>query len=144
MDDNKSKALAAALELRDHAVTYALLIAAAAASALFRVVPLACTGDRLVVAGAGVLRLAEGASCASVVPRATTGIASCMSLSHSGCISPLPIPRSTAASASGSLRRCSARASLSTAAGSPANSGCFRQRSMNCSKGAVSSASAST
>jgi hypothetical protein len=49
-------------------VTYALLLAAAAAATLFRVVPLACTGDRLAVAGAGVLRLAEGASCATIVP----------------------------------------------------------------------------
>jgi hypothetical protein len=38
------------------------------AAALFRVVPLACNGDRLAVAGAGVLRLADGVSCASVVP----------------------------------------------------------------------------
>jgi hypothetical protein len=49
-------------------VTYAILLAAAAAATLFRVVPLACTGDRLAVAGAGVLRLAEGASCATIVP----------------------------------------------------------------------------
>ncbi|HEV2642229.1 MAG TPA: hypothetical protein VGT98_05965 [Candidatus Elarobacter sp.] len=44
------------------------LIAAAAAATLFRVVPLACEGDRLVVAGAGVLRLAAGASCAAIAP----------------------------------------------------------------------------
>jgi hypothetical protein len=44
------------------------LIVAAAAAALFRVVPLACTGDRLAIAGGGVLRLAEGATCAAVVP----------------------------------------------------------------------------
>jgi hypothetical protein len=49
-------------------VTGALLLAAAAALTLFRVVPLACSGDRLAVAGAGVLRLADGASCASIVP----------------------------------------------------------------------------
>jgi hypothetical protein len=49
-------------------VTHALLLAAAAAVTLFRVVPLACSGDRLAVAGAGVLRLAEGATCASIVP----------------------------------------------------------------------------
>jgi hypothetical protein len=48
-------------------VTYALVLAAAAAT-LFRVVPLACSGDRLAVAGAGVLRLADGASCAGIVP----------------------------------------------------------------------------
>ncbi len=60
-------ALAAALELRDHAVNAAIVLAAAAAT-LFRVIPLACSGDRLAVAGAGVLRLAEGTSCAAVVP----------------------------------------------------------------------------
>ena len=60
-------ALAAALELRDHAVTHALIVGAAAA-ALFRIVPLACEGDRLVVAGAGVLRLAPGTSCAAIAP----------------------------------------------------------------------------
>ncbi len=38
------------------------------AGTLFRVVPLACTRDRLAIAGGAVLRLAEGASCASVVP----------------------------------------------------------------------------
>jgi hypothetical protein len=61
-------ALGAALELRDHAVTGALLLAAASALTLFRIVPLACSGDRLAVAGAGVLRLAGGATCADVVP----------------------------------------------------------------------------
>jgi hypothetical protein len=60
-------ALAAALELRDYTVTHALLIAAAAAT-VFRIVPLACSGDRLAVAGAGVLRLADGTSCSTVVP----------------------------------------------------------------------------
>jgi hypothetical protein len=60
-------ALGPALEFRDHAVTHALLLAAAAA-ALFRIVPLACSGDRLAVAGAGVLRLADGVSCAAFVP----------------------------------------------------------------------------
>ena len=49
-------------------MTYALLLAAATAATLFRVVPLACNGDRLAVAGAGVLRLAEGVSCAAIVP----------------------------------------------------------------------------
>jgi hypothetical protein len=67
-------ALAAALELRDHAVTHAL-IAAAAAATLFRIVPLACAGDRLVVAGAGVLRLADGASCAAIVPGRAIAVA---------------------------------------------------------------------
>jgi hypothetical protein len=46
----------------------AALIVAATAAALFRVVPLACSGDRLAIAGGGVLRLAEGATCAAVVP----------------------------------------------------------------------------
>ncbi|HEX3469432.1 MAG TPA: hypothetical protein VHT05_15225 [Candidatus Elarobacter sp.] len=43
-------------------------LAAATAAALFRIVPLACDGDRLIVAGAGVLRLADGVSCAQIVP----------------------------------------------------------------------------
>ncbi len=43
-------------------------VVAAAAASLFRIVPLACDGDRLVVAGAGVLRLADGVSCAAIVP----------------------------------------------------------------------------
>ncbi len=55
-------------------MTHALVVAAAAA-ALFRIVPLACDGDRLVVAGAGVLRLADGASCAAIVPGRATAIA---------------------------------------------------------------------
>jgi hypothetical protein len=100
-------ALAAALELRDHAVrlapafisaALALAIASAhaprdavaetpapAASATpppaamdahatFRVVPLSCGGERLTVAGAGVLRLAEGATCEGVVPGRAIGI----------------------------------------------------------------------
>lgn len=55
-------------------MTQALLLAAAAA-ALFRIVPLACSGDRLAVAGAGVLRLADGVSCAAFVPGRATAIA---------------------------------------------------------------------
>ena len=51
------------------------LVAAAAAATLFRIVPLACEGDRLVVAGAGVLRLAEGTSCAAIHPGRTIAIA---------------------------------------------------------------------
>jgi hypothetical protein len=51
------------------------LVAAAAAATLFRIVPLACEGDRLVVAGAGVLRLAEGTSCAAIRPGRTIAIA---------------------------------------------------------------------
>jgi hypothetical protein len=67
-------ALGSALELRGDAVTYALLLALAAAAS-FRIVPLACTGDRLAVAGAGVLRLADGVSCAAFVPGRATAIA---------------------------------------------------------------------
>ena len=52
-----------------------MLIAAAAALTVFRIVPLACTGDRLAVAGAGVLRLADGASCASIVPGRAIAVA---------------------------------------------------------------------
>jgi hypothetical protein len=44
------------------------LIVAAAAALTFRVVPLACNGDRLAISGGGVLRMAAGASCANVVP----------------------------------------------------------------------------
>jgi hypothetical protein len=46
----------------------AVLIAAATAASVFRIVPLACVGDRLVVAGAGVLRLADGVTCTQIVP----------------------------------------------------------------------------
>jgi len=55
-------------------VTHALLLAAAAAS-LFRIVPLGCSGDRLAVAGAGVLRLADGVSCTAFVPGRAIAIA---------------------------------------------------------------------
>ncbi|HZO93420.1 MAG TPA: hypothetical protein VFB22_06585 [Candidatus Baltobacteraceae bacterium] len=51
------------------------LLVAAAAATLFRVVPLACDGDRLAVAGGGVLRLAAGASCAAVVPGRAIAVA---------------------------------------------------------------------
>ena len=44
------------------------VLLAAATAALFRIVPLACSGDRLAVAGAGVLRLADGVSCAAIAP----------------------------------------------------------------------------
>ncbi|HEX3550748.1 MAG TPA: hypothetical protein VHT53_10250 [Candidatus Elarobacter sp.] len=53
----------------------AAIVLALAAATLFRVVPLACSGDRLAVAGAGVLRLADGASCAAVVPGRPIAIA---------------------------------------------------------------------
>lgn len=49
-------------------MTPAIWLAAAAAATLFRIVPLACHGDRLAVAGAGVLRLADGVTCAEIVP----------------------------------------------------------------------------
>lgn len=42
--------------------------APAPANAHYRVVALACTGDRLAIGGGAVLRLADGASCATVVP----------------------------------------------------------------------------
>jgi hypothetical protein len=51
------------------------LVVAAAAAALFRIVPLACSGDRLVVAGGGVLRLADGTSCAAFVPGRAVAVA---------------------------------------------------------------------
>jgi hypothetical protein len=50
-------------------------ILAAAAASLFRIVPIACDGDRLAVAGAGVLRLADGVSCAGVVPGRAIAVA---------------------------------------------------------------------
>jgi hypothetical protein len=110
-------ALAAALELRDHAVRIAAPFAIAAlalattqtqrsaaaetpsatpapavsgtpaptmpgtpapnmnANAIYRVVSLSCGGERLTVAGAGVLRLADGASCDGVVPGRAIAIA---------------------------------------------------------------------
>jgi hypothetical protein len=45
------------------------------ANATYRVVPLSCGGERLTVAGAGVLRLAAGATCEGVVPGRAIGIA---------------------------------------------------------------------
>jgi hypothetical protein len=66
-------ALGPALEFRDYAVTHVLI--AAAAASLFRVVPLACRGDRLAIAGGAVLRLADDASCATVVPGRAVGVA---------------------------------------------------------------------
>ncbi|HTD35387.1 MAG TPA: hypothetical protein VK665_17095 [Candidatus Elarobacter sp.] len=44
------------------------------ANAIYRVVPLSCGGERLTVAGAGVLRLAGGATCEGVVPGRAIGI----------------------------------------------------------------------
>ena len=56
-------------------MTPTLALAAAAAAVVFRIVPLACNGDRLAVAGAGVLRLAEGTSCSAIVPGRAIAIA---------------------------------------------------------------------
>ena len=53
----------------------AALILAATAATLFRIVPLACDGERLIVAGAGVLRLADGVSCAAIVPGRAIAVA---------------------------------------------------------------------
>jgi hypothetical protein len=50
------------------------VIAAASAAVIFRVVPLACSGDRLGVAGGGVLRLADGIACSAVVPGRPLGV----------------------------------------------------------------------
>lgn len=63
----------------------AVLVIAAAAT-LFRIVPLACTGDRLAVAGGGVLQLAPGASCSAVVPGRPLTIA----LDADGRVTPQP------------------------------------------------------
>jgi hypothetical protein len=60
------------------------LVVAAAATALFRIVPLSCGGDRLTVAGGGVLRLAEGASCETVRP----GRAIAIALDEAGRVTP--------------------------------------------------------
>ena len=47
----------------------------AAAASLFRIVPLSCGGERITVAGGGVLRLAEGATCEIVRPGRALAIA---------------------------------------------------------------------
>ncbi len=44
------------------------IVIAAAAATVFRIIPLACSGDRLAVAGGGVLQLATGATCNGIVP----------------------------------------------------------------------------
>ena len=68
-------ALGAALVVFGDAVIAALILAAAtaapaplpdAAGATYRIVPLACTGERLAVSGGGVLRLAPGTTCAGM------------------------------------------------------------------------------
>jgi hypothetical protein len=64
----------------------AALVAAAAAAVVFRIVPLACSGDRLAVAGGGVLRLAEGSSCSAFVPGRATGI----TIGDDGRVAPHP------------------------------------------------------
>jgi hypothetical protein len=52
----------------------AALVAAAIAAAIFRIVPLGCSGDRLAVAGGGVLRLAQGTSCRAFVAGRPIGV----------------------------------------------------------------------
>lgn len=65
----------------------ATIVAAAAAAALFRVVPLACGDGRLALAGGAVLRLADGASCASV----RSGRALAIALDGDGRATPRPL-----------------------------------------------------
>lgn len=57
------------------AAALAVALLAAGAPPVYRVVPLSCSGDRLAVAGAGVLRLADGASCEGVVAGRAIAIA---------------------------------------------------------------------
>ncbi|BDE07681.1 hypothetical protein WPS_29570 [Vulcanimicrobium alpinum] len=61
-------------------------LVAAAVSAIFRVVPLACSGERLVVAGGGVLRIADGATCSRFAP----GRAAAIALDADGRVAPVP------------------------------------------------------
>lgn len=70
---------------------HALVLAAATTSttSLYRVVPLACTGDRLAIGGGAVLRLAAGVSCSGVVP----GRAICVSIDTDGSATPRPFDR---------------------------------------------------
>ncbi|MEA2666950.1 MAG: hypothetical protein QOI11_3894 [Candidatus Eremiobacteraeota bacterium] len=81
-----------------HALLAAAAVASAApapapttvpASALYRVVALACTGERLAIAGGAVLRLAGGASCAAVVP----GRALALALDADGRAAPRALTR---------------------------------------------------
>lgn len=50
------------------------VVLAAAAAAVFRIVPLACASDRLAISGGGVLALAAGTACAAFVPGKAAGI----------------------------------------------------------------------
>lgn len=68
---------------------HAILLAAATTSPLFRVVPLACTGDRLAIGGGAVLRLAEGVSCAGIAP----GRAIAVAIDSGGRVTPRPFDR---------------------------------------------------
>ena len=65
-------------------------VVAAAAASLFRVVPLSCGGDRITVAGGGVLRLAEGATCEGVRP----GRALAIAVDEQGRVTPHPLDAS--------------------------------------------------
>ncbi len=67
-----------------------VLLVAATSALLFRVVPLACNGDRLAIGGGAVLRLAQGASCATVVPGKPIAIA----VGDDGGVTPQPLDRS--------------------------------------------------
>jgi len=71
------------------------VFAAATAAVVFRIVPLACSGDHLAVAGGGVLRLAEGSSCAAFVPGRATGV----TVGDDGRVTPHAIVTGTLAAA---------------------------------------------
>jgi hypothetical protein len=62
------------MDVFDSAMIAPIVVAAAAALS-FRVVPLACDGDRLAISGGGVLHMAADASCAKVVPGRAIAIA---------------------------------------------------------------------
>jgi hypothetical protein len=72
---------------------HALLLAAATAAPtpapVYRVVPLACTGDRLAIGGGSVLRLADGVRCLAIVP----GRAITVALDADGRATPHPYDR---------------------------------------------------
>jgi hypothetical protein len=77
-------------------VIHALLLAAATSATpqptsvpLYRVVPLACTGDRLAIGGGAVLRLADGVACATIV----AGRAISVALDADGRATPHPYDR---------------------------------------------------
>jgi hypothetical protein len=72
-------------------VIHAIVLAAATAAPLFRVVPLACSGDHLAIGGGAVLRLAEGVSCAGVTP----GRAISVAVDADGRATPRPLDRTS-------------------------------------------------